>query len=808
MKISYNWLKQYLDIDMPAEKVGQILTDIGLEVEGIEKKQSIEGGLQGLVVGHVLSAEKHPDADKLKLTTVDVGNGEPLPIVCGAPNVAQGQKVIVATVGTMLYPVEGEGFKIKKSKIRGQLSMGMICAEDEIGLGESHDGIMVVDENAAVGTPAAQVFDLKEDHIFEIGLTPNRSDATNHIGVAQDLLAALTVNYDYKGEITLPSVADFKIDNNNLPISVEVENAEACPRYSGITISGVKIQPSPAWLQDALKAIGVKCINNIVDITNFILHEIGQPLHAFDASAITGNKVVVKNLTEGSTFVTLDEVERKLSANDLMICNAEEGMCIAGVFGGIKSGVKDTTTDIFLESACFNAVSIRKTAGRYNLRTDAAMRFEKGSDPNITVYALKRAALLIKELAGGTISSDIVDVYPTKVEKPTVNIRFAQINRVAGHDIAAEKVTAILSAMGMNPQPVGGESLNVTVPTNKVDVLREIDVLEEVLRVFGFNNIPLKSNINASLAYKPAIDTNELYNSTANFLVANNFVEMMANSISNSKYHEGDETIVPLLNSLNNHLDILRKSMAISGLEAIKENQRHKNFNLRLFEFGKTYHKKEEGDFKEQSFLTLFINGAQTEESWKGAAEQSNFYQLKQLTIQLLNVLGINHFEPSQFNDEQFLFGLALSTHGSPNPFAKIGQLRKSLTKQFDVNGDVFYAEINWDSVIKQLKKKKVKFSELPKFPSTRRDLALVIDKNIEFGAIEKIATRTGKKLLKSVNLFDIFEDESKIGAGKKQYAVSFTFQDVNKTLTDKEIDKLMQKLISEFQKQLSANLR
>jgi len=808
MKISYNWLKQYLDIDMPAEKVGQILTDIGLEVEGIEKKQSIEGGLEGLVVGHVLTAEKHPDADKLKLTTVDVGNGEPLPIVCGAPNVAQGQKVIVATVGTMLYPLEGEGFKIKKSKIRGQLSMGMICAEDEIGLGESHDGIMILEESTAVGTPAAKVFDLNEDYIFEIGLTPNRSDATNHIGVAQDLLAALTVNYDYNGKITLPSVADFKVDNNSLPISVEVENAEACPRYSGVTISGVTIQPSPAWLQDHLKAIGVKCINNIVDITNFILHEIGQPLHAFDANAITGKKVVVKNLPEGSSFLTLDEVERKLSANDLMICNAEEGMCIAGVFGGIKSGVKDTTTDIFLESACFNAVSIRKTAGRHNLRTDAAMRFEKGSDPNITVYALKRAALLIKELAGGIISSDIVDVYPTKVEKPTVNIRFAQINRVAGHNIAPEKVTAILSAMGMNPQPVGSEALSVQVPTNKVDVLREIDVLEEVLRVFGFNNIPLKSNINASLAYKSAIDANELYNSTANFLVANNFVEMMANSISNSKYHEGDETIVPLINSLNNHLDILRKSMAISGLEAIKENQRHKNFNLRLFEFGKTYHKKEEGDFKEQSFLTLFINGAQTEESWKGESLNSDFYQLKQLTIQLLNVLGINHFEPSQFNDEQFLFGLALSTHGSPAPFAKVGQLRKSLTKQFDVNGDVFYAEINWDSILKQLKKKKVKFTELPKFPSTRRDLALVIDKGTEFGAIQKIATRTGKKLLKSVNLFDIFKDESKIGAGKKQYAVSFTFQDVNKTLTDKEIDKLMQKLISEFQKQLGATLR
>ncbi len=809
MKVSYNWIKQYLNIDLPADEVANMLTEIGLEVEGIEKKQQVEGGLNGLVVGHVLSAEKHPNADKLRVTKVDVGGENPLPIVCGAPNVAAGQKVVVATVGTTLFPVEGDSFKIKKSKIRGEESQGMICAEDEIGIGHDHDGIIVLPEDTATGTPAAQVFDLKEDYLFEIGLTPNRSDATCHLGVAQDLYAALVINNDFKGTVDVPSVDNFKIDNNTKSVSIKVEDEHLCPRYAGISISNVTVKESPDWLKERLMSIGINPKNNIVDITNFILHELGQPLHAFDASKVGGG-IIVKTLPQGTKFNTLDEVERTLHEEDLMICNGDSvPMCIAGVFGGVDSGVKESTTEIFLESACFNAQSLRKSGKRHNLRTDACMRYEKGADPSLPVYALKRAAMLIKELAGGEISSEIIDVYPTPIEKAEVTVRYKQVNRITGVEIPTEKVDRILAAMEMETVAKDQDSITIKIPTNKVDVLREIDVIEEILRIYGFNNIPVPNTVNSALAASPAIDKNKLQNQISDYLVANGFSEAMANSISNSKYYDGDDLVVPLLNSLSSELDVLRKNMLFSGLNAIELNQNQSNHDLKFFEFGKTYEKSENG-YKENEFLSVFIVGNKAAESWQAVTTNADFFDLKKLVVNVIKRLGADKgLVAENIKDEELVYGIQM---GLPRnaPILKMGRINVKLQKQFGIKAttEIYYALINWKAAVKRIAKKKITYTPMPKFPASRRDLALLIDKQVSFAQIEQIARKNGKKILKSVNLFDIYEDADKIGDDKKSYAVSFVFQDETKTLTDKEIDKIMNRMIETYEKELGASLR
>lgn len=815
MKISYNWLKDYLSVDLAAEKMGQILTATGLEVEGIEQQVAVVGGLAGLVVGQVVSCQKHPNADKLSLTQVDVGQEQLLSIVCGAPNVAQNIKVVVATVGTTLYPTEGEPFKIKKSKIRGERSEGMICALDEIGLGTDHSGIIVLDSDIPVGTPAKEVFDLKEDFIFDIGLTPNRSDATNHIGVAKDALASLLVNHNYTGSLHTPDVSEFKVHHHHLPIAIEVQDTEACPRYAGVSITGVSIKPSPDWMQDRLSAIGVRPINNVVDITNFILHELGQPLHAFDADKITGNKIIVKKLAQGTPFTTLDETERKLDADDLMICDGEEkGMCIAGVFGGISSGVTEATTNIFLESACFDATTIRKTSFRHLLRTDAATRFEKGVDPNNTVYALKRAALLIQELAGGQIASNIVDVYPKVVERKQIKVRYQQINRLIGVNIDPATVKTILTAMEIDIVSENDTQLVVAVPTNKADVLREADIIEEIIRIYGFDKIPVGQSLQSAISYTQQPDPETVRNKTADFLAANGFNEIMTASISNSAYYQEDEqaNIVHLLNSLNADMDVLRANMLFSGLEVITHNQNRQNTDLQLFEFGKTYNtylKENIKQYEETERLSLLVSGSKTSENWQQKSEAVNYYDIKAIVDRLFNRLGITGIRPTVLSNDTFLsYGLTYKVRRKVE-LVTFGAVKPSVLKQLGVKQAVFYANINWSNVYMILQQSsKVSYQEVSKFPSVRRDLALVVDKAISFEQIREIAAKTGKQMLQSVNLFDVFEDEVKLGKGKKSYAVSFVLQDANKTLTDKEIERFMNKLIKNYEKQLSAALR
>ncbi len=812
MKISYNWLKEYLPIDLAPTQVGEILTGTGLEVEGIEKVEQVEGGLAGIVVGLVKTAEQHPNADRLRVTTVDVGGEEDLPIVCGAPNVAAGQKVVVATVGSTLYPTSGESFKIKKSKIRGEVSMGMICAEDEIGLGTDHDGIIVLPETATIGQAAKEVFDLKEDYIFEIGLTPNRSDATNHVGVAKDLAAALQTNHNSTQQVQLPSVDAFQVANETLPIVVEVKNTTSCPRYAGVSITGVTVKPSPDWMQQYLQAIGVRPINNIVDITNFILHELGQPLHAFDADKITGGKVIVQNLPTGSPFVTLDEQERKLHADDLMICDGEgKGMCIAGVFGGIHSGVTDTTTSIFLESACFEAINTRKTATRHDLRTDAAIRFEKGVDPNNTLYALKRAALLICEFTGGQIASQIVDIYPQKIEKPIVSLRFARVNKLIGVAIPPAEVKQILVALEMDIIEETEEGLKVAVGTNRADVLREIDLIEEVLRIYGFNKVPISQSLKSAISYSPRISNYKVKNKIGDFLASNGYYEMMANSITNAAYYSEEETgVVKLLNSMNAHLDALRHNMLFSGLEAIRHNQNYKTTDLRLFEFGRTFHTyeaNEQTQYEEQEHLTIFLSGMATPESWQGKQQAYTFFDIKEICLQILHRLGINSYQTASLDSPYFSYGLAFK-QGKKRPLVQFGAVKNSIGKQFGIKKEVYYADFHWDNILAALKNVKIKFQEIPKYPNVRRDLALLLDQQVTFEQIAQIAAKSAKHLLRNVNLFDIFEDEAKVGKGKKSYAVSFIFQDALKTMTDKEIDKTMQKLMHNFKEKLGAEIR
>lgn len=813
MKVSLNWLKNYVDIPLNPDEVSALLTSLGLEVEGMEKTESIPGGLEGLVVGLVADCQKHPNADKLSLTKVDIGTGELLSVVCGAPNVAKGQKVIVATVGTTLHPFEGDSFVIKKSKIRGEDSEGMICAEDEIGIGHSHAGIMVLPEDTPVGLPAREYFRLETDYVYEIGLTPNRSDATNHLGVARDVAAALRINYDHSGELRLPDVSGFKVDNRDLALDVKVENTEACPRYCGVSIKGVTIKESPDWLKQRLQAVDVRPINNIVDATNFVLHELGQPLHAFDLDQIAGRKVVVKTLPEGSKFLSLDGIERTLSAEDLMICDGNSnGMCIGGVFGGISSGVKESTVNIFLESAHFHPRWIRRSSMRHNLRTDAAKVFEKGSDPNISLYALQRAALLIKELAGGEIASDIVDIYPKPIKPVKVELSYAHINKLIGIQIPAGKMKNILNALDMGIVSESEEGLTVTVPTNKADVTREADVIEEILRVYGFDNVPEPGYINMAMVTSVQPDPSHVRNTIADLLVANGFHEMMAMSLSEARIYSqvvggvAEEELVYINNTSNVHLNIMRPTMVVSGLEAVVHNQNRQQPNLKLFEFGKTYRHKA-GKIEETAHLSLLLAGQRWPESWLNKDKALvNFYHLKAFVKQVLNKMGVTQYQETYIKDEVFSYGVRY--HRGEQVFAELGQVSAKVTKKMDVRGQVCFADLRWDNLLRSLAKYRVSYQEVNRFPSMRRDLALVVENSVRFSDIAAIAAKAGKKWLKDTNLFDVYVNEAQLGAGKKSYAVSFVFEDPEKTLQDKEVDQVVEQMISAFETQLSAHIR
>lgn len=808
MKISYNWLKQFLKIDWEPSKTGELLTDLGLEVEGIETKESIKGSLKGIVVGEVKTCVQHPNADRLKVTTVDLGDGVPVQIVCGAPNVAAGQKVPVATVGTILYDDKGEPFKIKKGKIRGEESHGMICAEDELGLGSDHDGILVLDDDLKAGTPAVEVFNIETDYVFEIGLTPNRSDAMSHYGVARDLRAGL-IQQEIKKELISPSVSDFHVDERTLRFDVEVEDKDLVPRYCGITITDVTVEDSPEWIQNRLKAIGITPKNNIVDITNYVLHELGQPLHAFDAQKIKGNKVLVKRLKEGTKFKTLDEVERKLSSEDIMICDADsKPLCIGGVFGGLKSGVTENTTSIFLESAYFNPVSIRKTAKRHGLNTDASFRFERGIDINMTEYALKRAALLIEEYAGGKLASDISDFYPIKMEDFQVFLSYENAYRLIGQEIPKETIKNILASLEIkiNSETAGG--LGLTIPSYRTDVQREADIIEEILRVYGFNNIEFSNKLNTSITFNSDSNT-KIENVVANHLSALGFNETMANSLTKADYinlteNLNSEANVEMLNPLSSDLGVMRQSLLFSGLESVSYNLNRKNSSLKFYEFGKTYHKFSE-KYEEIKHLSVFVTGNRTKESWNLNNTSSDFFYLKGIITSLLSRLGIDKVKTTPTKSDVFTVGISLSL--GKIKLVDFGVVKKSILKEFGIKQEVLFADFNWENVLKMSGNKKIKVSELAKFPSVKRDLALLLDNKTEFKEIYNLSFQSERKLLKEVDLFDVYEGD-KLPEGKKSYAVSFVLQDESKTLEDKQIDKIMQKLQQTFEKNLDAVLR
>ncbi len=809
MKISYNWLQQFLKIDLEIEKIGEILTDLGLEVEGIERVESIKGSLQGIVVGKVLTCEKHPNADKLKITTVDLGNGTPLQIVCGAPNVAAGQKVPVATIGTILYDKEGNGFKIKKGKIRGEESFGMICAEDELGLGAGHDGILVLDAKIETGKQAAEVFEITSDDVFEIGLTPNRSDAMSHFGVARDLKAGLQ-QLEIDSELITPSVSNFHVNVRSLKVGVEVEDLKQVPRYAGVTITGIKVEDSPKWIQEKLKAIGLTPINNIVDITNYVLHELGQPLHAFDVSKITGDKILVKNLPTGTEFVTLDGVTRKLHKDDIMICDGESTpLCIAGVYGGLDSGVTNKTTSIFLESAYFNPVSIRKTAKRFGLNTDASFRFERGIDPNITEYALKRAALLIEEIAGGDIASDIIDVYPKKIVDQQVRFSFERAAKLIGEELDHDTITNILASLDIKVNNQTASGLGLTIPAYRADVTREADVIEEILRVYGYNNIVTSPKLNTSISYVEKPDANKLENLVANQLSSLGFYEMMANSLTSPEYTKVSEQIneaynVEILNPLSADLSVMRQTLLSSALEAVSYNINRKNTNIKLFEFGKTYHKYE-GKYQEDKHFSLIISGNRNNDSWVVATKKSDFFFGKGIVKNVLERVGITSFQTKPTKND--IFSEGVSMHLGKHKIVEFGVVKSSVLKQFGIKQEVLFADFNWDAMLQMIKHKSIKVSDLPKFPAVKRDLALLLDDNISFNEVYSLAFQVDRKLVKSVDLFDVYQGD-KLPKGKKSYAVSFILQDETKTLNDKQIDGVMHKMQQIFETKLNAVLR
>ena len=817
MKLSYNWLKQYIDIDVDPNELSTILTDIGLEVEGMEKFQSVKGGLEGIVVGEVLTCDRHANADKLSVTTVNVGD-KVLPIVCGAPNVAKGQKVLVATVGTTLYDGD-EGFKIKKSKIRGEVSEGMICAEDELGLGTSHDGIMVLGEDAPVGRPAKEYINIEEDWVYEIGLTPNRADAASHIGSARDLVAGLNWLKSGKHKLDIPPVDDFKVDNHNLDIDVEVEDTQACPRYTGVTISDIRVEESPEWLKNRLNSIGIRPINNIVDITNFVLHETGQPLHAFDAAKITGNKVVVKKLPSETPFVTLDDMTRKLHIDDLMICNVEEGMCIAGVFGGADSGVTDSTTAIFLESAYFDPTHIRKTSKRHTLQTDASFRFERGTDPNITVYALKRAVQLIKDIAGGQISSEIKDVYPNPIEKWTIDINFDRVARLIGKEIEKDIIVSILQDLDIEILATNHDGLKLLIPTYKVDVKREADVVEEILRIYGYNNIEIPEKVNSSVSLRQKPDLEHIQNIIADYLVGQGFVEIMNNSLTKSAHIKtstiyNEDNNVELLNPLSKDLDILRQTLLFGGLEVINYNQNRKTSDLKIFEFGKIYQKnttKVNGsgvsNYFEEKHLALFNTGRLHSENWNTSDDSVDFYYTKGLVESILHRLNIDRkrLTIAEGNSDNFAYSLDYLVNDKV--LVQVAEASKKLLKQFDIKQQVYIADFNWDKIIELIPTNDLVYETISKFPAVRRDLALIVDKETTFETLKKIAFKAERKLLKDVGIFDIYEGE-KIPDGKKSYALSFVLEDKGKTLTDKIIGKAMTRIQQSLTNEVGAQLR
>nr|WP_321378573.1 phenylalanine--tRNA ligase subunit beta [uncultured Bacteroides sp.] len=819
MNISYNWLKEYVNFDLTPDEVAAALTSIGLETGGVEEVQTIKGGLEGLVIGEVLTCEEHPNSDHLHITTVNLGNGEPTQIVCGAPNVAAGQKVVVATLGAKLYDGD-ECFTIKKSKIRGVESTGMICAEDEIGIGTDHAGIIVLPADAVPGTLAKDYYNVKSDYVLEVDITPNRADACSHFGVARDLYAYLTQN-GYKTELQKPSVDSFKIDNNDLDIDVVVENSEACPRYAGVSIKGITVKESPEWMQNILRTIGVRPINNIVDITNYIVHELGQPLHCFDADVV-GKKVIVKTLPEGTPFTTLDGVERKLSDRDLMICNENGPMCIAGVFGGLDSGVTEKTVNVFLESAYFHPTWIRKSARRHGLNTDASFRFERGIDPLNTDYVLKHAALLVQELAGGTVSSEIKDVYPVPFSKFNVDITYKKINTLIGKDIPVETVKSIVGSLEMEITNETAEGLSLAVPPYRVDVTRDVDVIEDILRIYGYNNVEIPSTLKSSLTTKGEADKSyKLQSLISEQLVGCGFNEILNNSLTKAAYYEELESfpaknLVMLMNPLSNDLNCMRQTLLFGGLESITHNANRKNADLKFFEFGNCYYFNEEkknpekvlAAYNEDYHLGLWVSGKNVANSWAHADEQSTVYELKAYVENVFLRLGIDmrNLVIGNLTDDLFSAALSVNTKGGKR-LAVFGVITKKQLKAFDIDNEVYYADLNWNELMKAIKSVKVSYKEICKFPAVKRDLALLLDKQVLFAEIEKIAFESERKLLKEVSLFDVYEGKN-LEAGKKSYAVSFMLQDENQTLNDKQIDKIMSKLIANLESKLGAKLR
>lgn len=819
MNISYNWLKQYINIDVTPDDLSKALTSIGLEVGGVEEVQTVKGGLEGLVIGEVLTCANHENSDHLHVTTVNVGVEEPLQIVCGAPNVAAGQKVVVATVGTKLYSGD-ESFTIKRSKIRGVESMGMICAEDEIGIGTSHDGIIVLPAEAIVGTLAKDYYGIKSDYLLEVDITPNRIDAASHFGVARDLAAFFALK-DKTVKLQKPSVEAFAVQNTNLTIPVTVENTDACPRYSAVTISGVKVVESPEWLKNYLLIIGLRPINNIVDVTNFVLHELGQPLHAFDADKIKGAEVHVKTLANGTPFTTLDGTERKLNAADLMICNAEAPMCIGGVFGGLDSGVTETTQNVFLESAYFNPVSIRKTARRHGLNTDASFRFERGCDPTNTIYVLKRCALLIQEVAGGQISSEIVDVYPEEVKPFEVEVSLRKINTLIGKAIGKESIETILGALEMKIVSQNEEGYVLHVPAYRVDVQRDVDVIEDILRIYGYNNVEIGETLKSTLSYSSKPDSYKLQNLISEQLTAQGFNEILNNSLTKGGYYT-DLTSYPaahsvkIINALSSDLNVMRQTLLFGGLDNVARNINRRNADLKFYEFGNCYYynaeNKKEGEtlaaYSEDFHLGLWLTGSKHGQSWTATDEKSSIYELKAYVENIFKRLGFNlrKLVTGEFADD--LLSEALTIY-SPrgHKLAVYGIVHPKIRKVADIDQEVYYADLNWNAILAELGEYKVQYAELSKFPEVKRDLALLLDKNIAFAEIEKIAFETERKLLKKVNLFDVYEGKN-LEAGKKSYAVSFLLQDETKTLTDNQIEGIMKKLQGNFESKLGAKLR
>ena len=821
MNISYNWLKRYLPTNLSAGEIARILTDIGLEVEGFEKIETIRGGLQGVVVAEVKTCTDHPDSDHLHVTTVDVGSGEPLQIVCGAPNCRAGMKTLCATVGSVLYPNGGEEeFKIKRSKIRGVESLGMLCAEDELGVGASHAGIMELPADAPVGMPAKEYLHVEDDYLIQIGLTPNRVDAASHIGVARDLAAYLRSRGE-RIEVCWPDVSAFAPDTHDAPVEIRVENAEAAPRYTGVTVTGCKIGPSPEWMQNCLRAAGINPKNNLVDITNFVLFELGQPLHAFDLAKIEGRKVVVRTVADGTPFVTLDGVERKLTSQDLLICSAERPMCLAGVFGGLDSGISDTTTDVFIESAYFNPVWVRKTAKRFGLNTDSSFRFERGVDPNLQVYAAKRAALLMKELAGGTIASDITDIYPAPIGDFVFDVSLRRINALIGKEIPEATVREILAALEVKILEEKGDGvLTVAVPPYRVDVQREADLVEDILRIYGYNNVELPTHVRSTLSYAPRPDRNRLMNLAADFLTDNGFTEIMSNSLTKGAYYEGltscpAERCVRILNPLSSDLNVLRQTLLFNMLEAVALNANRRNGDLKLYEFGNCYFydeaKRQEEDhlaaYSEEYRLAIAVTGVATPQSWNVKPGKASFFTLRAVAEKLLRRFGIDIYalQTETFESDLFSEGLTMALNGKE--LLRIGSVAQKIRRRVDVKQEVYFLEMNFDALVRSTRKHRITASELSKFPEVKRDLALLVDKSVTFSALRDVAFAAERKLLRSVSLFDVYEGD-KLPAGKKSYALSFVLEDKTRTLDEKTIERVMTNLVRQFEQRCGAEIR